>query len=250
MNVYITFSGKQYDDQTRRIVENAEHFGAHKVWVYDDAWLVKQDFYRQNQWLWNHSHKRGFGWYAWKPFIIHHALSRLADGDVVLYTDADTYPIAPLDRLFETAAREGMMLFASEGHRQFEWCKADCYAVMSQALDESLQAGVARFMLFQKGPWRTTQFLMEWLTYCVNQRANTFDASALRGEHSMFVEHRAEQAIMTNLAHKYGVYLYREACGAGEGSSRDRALYGQLFHQVDHLDKTSIAPEGSVYANV
>jgi len=51
--------------------------------------------YVLNRWLWDHPHKRGFGWYAWKPYIIWHALSNLQAGDVVLYVDADTVPIAP-----------------------------------------------------------------------------------------------------------------------------------------------------------
>lgn len=247
--VYITFSGAAYDETTRKILE-AVTLGADEVRVYDDVWLMKQPFYEQNKWLWEHSHKRGFGWYCWKPFIIWHALSTLADGDVVLYTDADTYPIAPFGMLYEQCAKDGgIMLFASENHLQSQWCKRDCYIVMCQDPPQDNPAGVARFMLFQKGPWRATQFLMEWLTYCVNPWANTFDISVLGEEVPQFVEHRAEQAIMTNLAHKYGLYLYREACGAGAGNSRDKALYGQLFQQVDHLDKTTMAAEGSAYAN-
>lgn len=253
MRIYITFSGSTYEDTTQRIVEQAPMFGADRVVVYDDAWLLGLDFYKQNEWLWNHHHKRGFGWYAWKPFIIWHALSKLHDGDLVLYTDADTYPIAPFGVLYDKCIDDGgIMLFASEGHRQIEWCKGDCYATMGQvdrADDIEVPAGVARFMVFQKGPWRTTQFLMEWLTYCVNPLANTFDASVLRSDSPHFIEHRAEQAIMTNLAHKYGLYLYREACEAGNGSSRDKNLYGQLFHQIDYLDKTTARVIGSTYAN-
>src|SRR5678815_6014385 len=86
MKVYITFSGAPYAETTRQIVERGREFGADDVQVYDDRWLLEQDFYRMNQWLWDHPHKRGFGWYAWKPFIIWDALSKLNAGDVVLYT--------------------------------------------------------------------------------------------------------------------------------------------------------------------
>jgi len=247
--VCITFSGASYEETTRRIVECVPAFGADLVRVYDDKWILKQDFYKQNQWLWDHPHKRGFGWYAWKPFIIWHALSTLNDGDVVLYVDADTVPIAPIGVLFNQCAKDGgIMLFASEGHRQHEWCKRDCYYAMGQQIIDA-PAGVARFMLFQKGPWRTMQFLMEWLAYCVNLRCNTFDPS-ICDEHEGFIEHRAEQAIMTNLAHKYGLKLYREACEAGNGSPRDRELYGQLFTQINSdIAHVTSEPVGSIYAN-
>lgn len=253
--VYITFGGAPYDKTTRLIVEGGPIFGADEVRVYDDRWLLGQPFYKQNAWLWSHQHRRGFGWYAWKPYIIWHALSSLSYGDVVLFTDADCFPIASLRPLFETCARDGgVMLFASEGHRHGDWCKRDCFIVMAQ--DEpriyDAPAGVARFMLFQKGPWLATQFLMEWLAYCVNPLANTFDKSVLGVEPPQFVEHRAEQAILTNLAYKHGIVLHREACEAGNGSVRDRALYGQLFSQVNACDDSKVShdPVGSVYCNV
>ena len=252
--VLVTFSGAPYEATTRRIVEDGPRFGADDVVVYDDLWLTTQDFYRQNEWLWRHPHRRGFGWYAWKPFVIWHALQRLDEGDVVLYVDADTAPIAHLGALFVKCEQDGgVMLFASEGHRQSEWCKWDCYAAMGvdrfAPMDQ--QAGVARFMLFQRGPWKSTQFLMEWLAYCVNPLANTFDLSVLGPERPEFVEHRAEQAIMTNLAHKYGLRLYREACEAGNGSARDRELYWQLFTQVnDDVAHVSFEPVGSSFFNV
>lgn len=253
MTLYITFSGATYDATTRAIVERAKRVGADAVRVYDDRWLLDQDFYRENQWLWTHPHRRGFGWYAWKPYIIWHALSTLSDGDLVLYTDADTVPIAPLDPLFDQCERDGgIMLFASENHYQADWCKGDCYAVMGRRERPSQEpAGVARFLLFQKGPWRTTQFLMEWLTYCVNRLANTFDPSVIEPDAPSFIEHRAEQAILTNMAQKFGLRLYREACQAGNTTPRDWDLYGQLFEQIDNgAPKVSAEPVGSAYFNV
>jgi hypothetical protein len=253
MRVYITFGDAQYDQTTRLIVERGVPLGADSVTVYDGRWLLEQPFSVLNRWLWDHPHKRGFGWYAWKPYIILHALASLQKGDIVLFTDADCYPISPFGMLYDRCEQDGgIMLFASENHRQYEWCKRDCYVVMGQ--DEQkyydVQAGVARFMLFQKGPWRVTQFLMEWLAYCVNPLATTFDPSILKPELPGFVEHRAEQAIMTNLAHKYRLNLYREACDAGTNVDRDRELYGQLFQQFNPLPtKASGDPTGSAYFN-
>lgn len=245
----ITFSGANYNATTQRIVEQGRLLGADDVRVYDDKWLMTQDFYKQNRWLWDHPHKRGFGWYAWKPYIIWHALQSLNEGDAVMYVDADTAPVSYFGMLYERCVADGgVMLFASENHAQHEWCKQDCYDAMAQPVTLA-QAGVARFMLFQKGPWKAEQFLMEWLTYTVNPLCNTFDVSTF--EHPGFIEHRAEQAIMTNLAHKYGLKLYREACQAGNGIDRDRDLYGLLFEQVDQ-DTTHVTAEplGSRFQNV
>jgi hypothetical protein len=253
MRTLVTFSGAPYDATTRQIVQRAPALGADAVIVYDDRWLVTHPFFVVNRWLWDHPHKRGFGWYAWKPLVILQTLAQLHDGDTVLYVDADTVPIAPFGVLFDLCAQQGgVLLFASEGHRQVEWCKRDCYVVMGQDDPRyyDVPAGVARFAVFQKGSWLATQLLSEWLAYAVHPLATTFDPSVLRPELPGFIEHRAEQAILTNLAHKYGVTLHREACAAGNGSRRDRDCYGQLFEQINaDVEHVSSPPLGSAYAN-
>ncbi len=235
--LYITFSGAAYNETTARIVQDGCRFGADKVLVYDDAWLMDQEFYRLNKWLWTYPDTddprrapRGFGWFCWKPFIIMHALERCEPGDVVLYTDADTFPIEDFSVLYHECDRiGGTMLFAAQGCGHVNWCKEDCFIVMGDwAHFHNPQHGVARFM---------------------NPLATTFDRSVLRTDSPLLHEHRTEQAIMTNLAHKYGHKLYREACQFGATQPEDQELYPQLFEQVGcHAYVKSL--EGSAYRNV
>ncbi len=257
--IYITFSGDAYHETTQKIVEGVPQFGADEVWVYDDQWLKEEqkDFCKKVAWAFDHPKKRGFGWYTWKPFVIIEAMKKASEGDIVLFTDADTYPIADLNVLYETCEKQGgIMLFATSGHNQRKWCKRDCFIVMGQ--DEpkyyDTQHGVARFMLFQKGSPAAERFLSEWLAFTCDQRANTFDPSLLGPELEGFREHRCEQAIMTNLAHKYGHRLYREACQNGDRFSADKDLYPTLFHQdgtVAARHKNSTIPcLGSKFRNI
>lgn len=252
--VYITFSGAPYDETTRKIVTDGVKFGAHRVVVYDDMWFAATEFFEANKRFWEHPHKRGFSWYIWKPYIILRALDDLKWGDIVLYSDADTYPVGDLTPLYEIAERDGIMLFAASNWNNRQWCKRDCYIVMNQDEEKyhNAQAGVARFMLFQKGPWKPYQFLLEWLTYTVNPLCNTFDKSVLGPELNGFIEHRCEQSVLTLLAHKYGYKLHREACQAGEGFFQDKELYPTLFRQepaTRYLNVTAPV-EGSRYRNV
>ena len=235
----VTFSGSKYDETTRRIVQDGLRFGADRVDVYDDVWLSAHPFFELNRWIFDHpgdrNGKRGFGWYSWKPLVILDALSRCKPGDSVAYVDADTVPIAPLHVLWETAERDGAMLFKAQTHKNFRWCKRDTYYVMGLGGsfgDESPDAGVARFMAFAAGQYKPQQFLWEWLTYAVNRLATTFDASTLGPEVGGFEEHRTEQAILTLLAHRYGYKLHRECDESGEESQEDRDLYPQLFQQI------------------
>lgn len=261
--IVITFSGAAYRETDHLLVKNAKRFGADDVWVYDDAWLMKQEFYALNRWLWDHrgigneKGGRGFGWFSWKPYIMTLAMDRLQNGDIVMFLDADTYPIADFSCLFDECARHGeAMVFSASGIEDplpnWEWNKRDCMIVMGQDEDRyyNADAGVARFILLRKGSWKVRQFLMEWQTYCLNPLAQTFDASVIGPERAGFKEHRTEQAIFTNLVHKYGWPMHREACEFGNQVTKykDRDRYGQLFTQVhSKLPKTL---EGSEYRNV
>lgn len=256
---YITFSGRGYNDTTKKIVEGAPRFGADQVLVYDDLWLTQTEFYRMNQWLWqckgpgNLTGGRGFGWFCWKPFVILDCLERFMEpGDIVLYTDADTYPIADFSVLYDECARaNGVMLFRAEGWLNRPWCKRDTAIVMAQDFPEYYNAphAVARFMLFQKGSWQGKQLLIEWLTYCLNPLANTFDESILGEEIEGFRESRTEQLILSLLATKHCRKLYREACQFGDAAADDRDLYPTLFHQ-GLLSSNRKDLSGSDYRNV
>lgn len=250
--ILITFGGSTYDHITEKTVAAVPSLGADKLWVYDDRWLLATDFYQMNEWLWQHkgvgnpTGGRGFGWFCWKPFIILHALEHVSDGDIVMFLDADTYPVADFNVLYHECHKIGghmaFMATARTGPlRNADWNKRDCFIVMAQDYPKYHDAGtaVARFMLFQKGPWHVKQFLMEWLAYCLNPSAQTFEPSQIKPEYPSgavdvpgFREHRTEQAIYTNLCHKYGRKLYREACDFGKDCPQDWDLYPTLFKQV------------------
>jgi hypothetical protein len=252
--IHITFSGAAYDFTTSKIAAKSKAYGSDDLWVYDDRWLTTTPLYRDNQWLWtckgvgNPDGGRGFGWFSWKPYVLMDALSRVNDGDIVMFTDADTYPISNFSMLYRECERiGGMMFFAAQGCENRHWCKRDCFIRMG--LDEpkywdSLHA-VARFYLFQKGAKGTTEFLMEWLKYCLDRQATTFDPSELGPELEGFREHRTEQAILTNLCTKYGHKLYREACQNAKDQPDDQDLYPQLFIQDGTVGAKSLA--GSQY---
>ena len=260
--IYCTFSGSMYDQTTERIVKDAPRFGVDEVRVYDDRWLMETDFYRRNHWIFilqSRNEHRGFGWYSWKPFVILEEMERavrfsVADREqlntVILWTDADTYPTGDLTPLFERCRKDGgIMLFAAEGWTQGQSTKRSCMRAMDCDTNDyrTAQHATARFALFECGNWRAKQFLMEWQTYCLNPMCVGLEPGT--DEYPEYREHRSDQSILTNLAYKYGLRLYREADEFGDGTERDREIYGTVFRQIGCYDKPKNL-NGSKWRNV
>lgn len=270
--VVCSFSGSAYDATTALTVERAPKMGADEVRVYDDKWLLGTEFGQSPEFQWLLNHKgvgnpmggRGFGWFAWKPFVIQHALSRLEDGDMVLYLDADTYPIADFSVLFDECARIGghmafMATAKTEPLCNRQWCKRDCFIRMELDTPQFWHGPhyVARFMVFQKGAFGIQEFLEHWQEFCLDRHCQTFEPSVLApelpgphgdGPAAGFREHRTEQAIYTNLCIGFGRKPYREACAFGKDCPQDWDLYPQLFEQRYVPGRKTL--EGSRFRNV
>lgn len=257
--IYACFSGEMYHDWTERIVKDGPRFGADEVWVFDDYWLRTRhpEHIRDSLHLIQTPGVRGINWFAFKAFTVLKALERATPGDVVLFTDADTYPIHDLSVIFEIAKRDGIMLFKCVGQLHKWWCKRSCYENMGISCDPydpkyyDVPHGCARFMAFEVND--TNKALMkEWLHYCLIKDCTTFEPSpALYGpENPELHQHRCEQAILTNLAYKHGIRLYREACQFGNSVEEDKDLFPQLFEQNGSHTWGKVRGQGSMFRNV
>lgn len=271
MNVVATFSGAKYHDTTARIVADSPRFGADRVMVYDDFWLLKHrpEFCDRTSWFFRRANggegrPRGVCWFCFKPLVVLDAFRRLSPGDMLLWLDADTYPVAPLAPLFDRCRADGgKMLFNVLGCKNRWYTKRDAFTLMGldgpdgppEAYLETFQC-VARFMLFERGgAFPAEAFLGEWLGFTANPLVNTFEPSILgRPDDPGFIQNRCEQSVLTNLAVKYGCRLYREACGFGNGGKEDWGVYPQTFEQVgSHSYRPGYAgdeSEGSAFRNV
>ena len=241
--IYITFSGRAYDETTAEIVKRAPGFGADEVRVYDDRWLLDTypEFRTMNAWLFEPGVKPeapkmtfGFGWCSWKPLVILEALKSCEKGDVVLYTDADTYPIADLSPIFDGCrdSKEGIYLFESQGNLNGRFTRADCALAMGVPLHPERIQGCGRFSLWRAGSFAAYQFLTEWWAYAVNPMCQKVAPSEWRQDHETYHRHSNEQSILTLLGYKYSIPFHREACQFGWPPLSDNPdTYPQLFHQ-------------------
>lgn len=259
-NIYITFSGKAFDGTTKLIIERARDFGADEVRVYDDAWLMKQPFYRDNRWIFDRQPQMGFGWCSWKPYLIRREWQRkdLRLGDVVLYTDADTYPIADLRAIFDLARREQIVLFEEQGCIHRHWTRKACFDAMSVAYQPDAVLACGRFQLFRIGGEYVPPFLKAWQTFSLDPRCQFHEVvtpdAPRQLEDDEVIRHSAEQSVLSVLGLDCAIKLHRTPDQNGwpvahGGTYKPADTYPQVFRQVGdrgRLDDLS----GSSYRNV
>jgi len=160
--------------------------------------------------------ERGSGFWAWKPFIIHHAFTRAKPGDLVFYCDVGRrYPFKQLK--FFPGALVGWM--ASQGQDVLpgleipwkgpmcQWTKRDAFIATGMDLPEVHRAIPiqASFSLWRVGP-AAKELLEYWLEWSL-RRDLISDDPGICGvpELPEFHDHRHDQSLLTLACLKCGI---------------------------------------------
>jgi len=152
------------------------------------------------------------GYWLWKPLIIAEQLKLLAEGDVLIYIDAGAEIIADLEPLIELCATsEPVLLFGNATDTNVAWTKRDSFVLMDCDTEEYWQGPHcdASVSLFRKCE-RATHFVTEWLRYGSNANILT-DLPTSMGLPDLpgYRDHRYDQSILSLLAQKFKINLYR-----------------------------------------
>ena len=172
---------------------------------YNREWLVTTDFYKDNQSILDE--ERGGGWWVWKPFVILDALSKVEEGDYVLYCDCGDMVSPGIKSFVEnTLSEDEFCLLLFGGNKNKDYTKRDCFILMG--CDEAdywnsnqLEAGVQVW----KKTEQSVNVITDWMKYCLDPRIIKDDPSTLGEEMSSFNAHRNDQSILTNIAIREGL---------------------------------------------
>jgi len=208
--VFITFADKKLSPTLKRIKKEAKYSGFFDaINVYNED-TFDSDFWKQHG-DWIRSNPRGFGYWIWKPYLIQRELSKMADGDILVYLDAgcvinkdariryDEY----LEMLSDT---QPIICFDHIRCFSKQYCKSDLLAFFGLLNDivflnsKQLMAGL---LIIKKSEVSKT-IIKTWYQIMTH---NTFliddTISGKFEENPEFIDHRHDQSVFSALCYQH-----------------------------------------------
>ncbi len=213
MNVLLcSFSTLEFRDSQKLLHKSARAFGIQSHVALAEKHLFASDFYRANRSLF--SHKRGFGYYAWKPWAILEALNGACEDDWILYVDSGARFVSdPKPFLLCLSQSHPIAFLSCHGRINKFYTRRHCFESMkcnSEAYIEAEQA-LAGFLLLRKCT-QSEEFVREWAEWCTDiDIVGDVPTHELENETQGFIEHRHDQSVLTNLVIREKFSRFRDA---------------------------------------
>ena len=241
MKVVLTnLSNELYASSRHRLNDSAKKYGIEDIRSYDFEDIRNTDFFRQHEHIL--TQPRGLGYWLWKPYLILKAMETLQDGDIVIYCDCGLDFIADINPLIKICKEQPVLLFANGNLFNSAWVKRDCFILMdcdNERYWKSLQVDAA-FNMYRKSK-EAIHFLEEWLRYGSDERIIT-DLPNTCGKENLpdYIEHRWDQAILSLLAHKMNIELYRVPTQFGNHYKTEAFRVKGEFNCVNQLKQKQV----------
>ncbi len=195
---------------------------------------LEASFVQSNQFLLGE--KRGAGLWLWKPHIILDAMTRVEDGDVIIYCDSGAIVTGSFAPQIEVcrALKDGVLGFeVGQGLLERQWTKRDAFVVMgcdSKVYWDTpqLRAGT---MLFVKST-ASWDFVSEWMDLvCQARLVSDMPSFCDEPEFADFQSHRHDQSLFSLLYKKRGYASYQNLTG----------------HQLANVVRNPVLSEPSIF---
>jgi hypothetical protein len=211
---FITFgSHDNYIDASIRLCNQAKSFNMFTTITAYTSTYLKQDlsFWKQHGEFIT-KHKRGFGYWLWKPYLILQTINQLKDGDILLYLDCgcelDLSEKKYLLEYIEIVKKDKIMFCDTKCIEQM-WNKQDLIELLNMNNKEYLtssqnEAGALLIFVCDE----TRKFVEEWYTIACDYH-NIDDSPSIIPNCKEFKEHRHDQSIFSLLTKKHNIFSTR-----------------------------------------
>jgi hypothetical protein len=210
---FITFSdgSPSYLDAGERIKSQAEDLNIFDKCIhYSNKHLMDDSEYwnKHKNFIINTTHKKGQGYYIWKPYLIQKTMNKMNDGDILLYLDAGCeIDIKKKNKLLNliNKVKKDLIIGSFTNFKEKCWTKRDLSFSMN-VKNENLetrqrQAGLILLLVCPK----TRELVNEWNTIAQNYNLLDSSKSKLKND-DCFKDNRHDQSIFSLLTKKYHIF--------------------------------------------
>jgi len=198
-----------YAESIKKLFDSAKTFGIKHFHAYNEKLLPIGEHVRRYM---ENTKDSGYGFYSWKPLVILDVFDKIKYGDVVIYHDSGRVEYKyefrkDVTKLVDSVVQNYKGVGIASSHWEHkDWCKRDCFVHMNCNEERywNLKHLNASWSIWQKNEI-SIDILNEWKNYCFDPRGTvtTWDTSGPLSDFDSFKEHRWDQAILTNVVHKY-----------------------------------------------
>lgn len=201
---FITYSnGELYTKIANNLVYQASlQFDGTKHYSVNDI----QNLIHDNLHLW--SHKKGDGFWIWKPYILLDYSSQVDEGDIIVYCDArygingDIYN--PIKNHFIENDNEDIFVIkthhfvSSSIQYELMWSKGDAFHLIGVDINDQRDPYQiwSGFICLKKSK-NSIHIIDQWLEYCQDERIITDNVNIFQNNHISFIENRYDQTVLS-----------------------------------------------------
>ena len=156
---------------------------------------------------------RGFGYWSWKPWVIHHVLQEMEEGDRLLYLDAGCHINANGTERFREYVNildrdsRGMLVFTN-GQPEYKWTKGDIFCHFGVSQEDGhithTQQIAGGHVFLKKNPL-TESLIRDWLHVFYDHLHLADNTPSASPNLPGFVENRYDQSIFSILCKLRGI---------------------------------------------
>ena len=156
-------------------------------------------------------HRRGYGYWVWKFFLVREFLNNIPENDLMLYTDIGcTFNYKGKPRMFEyiDMAQQNNSLTFEVGYPEFLYTKMDTYLrIFPDTFQHGSTGQRCSGIFFLKNNQQNKNILDELkVLHVENNYINVTDEPSIVPNSPSFVEHRHDQSIFSLITKKYNMF--------------------------------------------
>lgn len=155
------------------------------------------------------------GYYVWKPYVLLQTLKdpNVAEGTVVLWTDAGVHFIAPLRPLVQQYLSESDVTATETPMQEAGVTKRDAFLLLEADFGSIVQTNqIATGIIIARKTPLAIRFVEDWLRACEDWRIITEEPSSMGyPDYHTFRHHNDDQSAFSLLFKKYGFQPFSQA---------------------------------------